>query len=369
MKNFIEQKYKLKRDPFPSNVASPTDPMVGRDDELRGLTKNVDRYLGEETNASMFVIGDYGSGKTLMLYKVQSHCAGKSNVRTAFLKLLPDDSVKRFGMAFIQRVFEKVEFANFNFKKDVVKTLAAVLPDETKVFVEASKGNQIALQILRGEGSVSKKDMDALGVRRKITTTESAIRFWSTFMFLAKSSGVDTLVLLVDEVEYLFSQMKGAAGVSQVFNTLRELHDLSNMPKAVALPYSNTIMLFAVSADGWRNVNQIEKRENSKGGPMNPFLRRLSASVTLKGLTVGETKKLIQDRLSDQRSEKSKAPLIPFTEEFVALIHTLASGVPHTIVRYCHIILRQGLEEGVALLTPDYAKRVLRDSGLYSGNE
>lgn len=370
MKSFIEQKYHIKSDPFPSNVALPNDPMVGRDKEFKQLITIANRFIGGSSNASNFIIGDYGTGKTLMLYKLDHELKKQGSILSIILKLLPEDKVKRFGMDFIQRIFARVDFPSLRFSPKALQDLATVLPDESKVFGKAVEGDTVALQILRGEGSVTKKEMADLGVRRKIVNTESAIRFWNAFLFLIHSAGVETIILGIDEVEYLASQVKGGAGIAEVFNTLRDLHDLANMPKPVKGNFANVICFFAISEDGWRTINMVEKREKSKGGPMNPFLRRLSAAIVLKSFTEDETQKLIEGRLSAVRAAGQKRePLIPFNESFVKFIFKVTNGVPHHIVRYCHVILRQGMEESVPMLTKDYAKKVLMDSGLYSDEQ
>jgi len=369
MSSFLEAKYRLKRDPFPTNVATANDPMVARNEELGKWKRTISRYKGENFNSLNFIIGDYGLGKTLALYKIEESVKNDSAIQPIFMRLLPEDKISRFGQVFIQRIFARIDFPKLHFSKAALKSLSDVLSDEALVFQKASAGDDLALQLLRGDGNLTQTDMKTLGVRRKISSTEAAIRYWLSYLILAKSTGIDTLLLLIDEVEYLFSQMKGSAGVSMVFNTLRELHDLSNMPQPVNLNKSNVIFFFAVSDDGWRNINMIQKRERTQGGPMNAFLRRISPPVTLKRLTLQETNALIRNRLSKQRTgSKTEEPLIPFTGSFVSFIYELSAGVPHLIVNYCHEILRQGLEESVPLLTQNYAKKVLREVGLYVEN-
>ncbi|MBI4063451.1 MAG: hypothetical protein HY401_04030 [Elusimicrobia bacterium] len=366
MSSFLEGKYHLKRDPFPTNVATAKDPMVGRDKEYAAWQRIIKRCKGETANSLNFIIGDYGLGKTLALYKIQEYVLEDAKMQSIFMRLLPEDKISRFGQMFIQRIFSRIDFSKLRFAKAAVKTLEEVLPDEALVMRKAAEGDPLAIQLLRGEGSLNKAEMASLGVRKKIGSTEAAIRYWLSYLILLKSVGIDTVVLLIDEVEYLFSQMKGLAGVSMVFNTLRELHDLSNMPQPVSLPASNVVFFFAVSDDGWRNINMIQKKERSQGGPMNAFLRRISPPTTLKRLTQEEALQLIQLRLSEQRTgPKPSKPLIPFTDSFVAFIYELSAGVPHLVVSYCHEILRKGLEENVPMLTKDYAKKVLREVGLY----
>jgi len=369
MSSFLEGKYHLKRDPFPTNVATAKDPMVGREHELEAWKRLVARYKGESTNALHFIIGDYGLGKTLALYKVLELVANDQSIQPIFMRLLPEDKVSRFGQVFIQRIFARIDFQKTRFSKEALKTLSPYFQEETVVFKKASEGDPLAIQLLQGDGNLSKTDMTSLGVRRKINSTENAIRYWLTYLFLAKSSGIDTIILLIDEVEYLFSQVKGTSGVSMVFNTLRELHDLSNMPHPAKTDKSNVLFFFAISDDGWRNINAIQKRERSHGGPMNAFLRRISPPTTLKRLTSAETTKLISQRLTGQRTDsKPSKPLIPFTDSFVEFIYELSAGVPHFVVSYCHEILRRGIEEGIPLLTKDYAKKALREVGLYVEN-
>lgn len=369
MSSFLEGKYHLRRDPFPTNVATTEDPMVGRDKEYAAWKQIINRYKGENTNSLNFIIGDYGVGKTLALYKIKEHVEHNSAIQPIFMRLLPEDKISRFGQLFIQRIFARIDFQKLRFSKAAVKTLSAALPEEAVVLRKASEGDQLAVQLLRGDGNLSKPEMATVGTRRKINSTDAAIRYWLSYLMLLKSTGVDTVVLLIDEVEYVFSQMKGVAGVSMVFNTLRELHDLNNMPQPVSLNKSNVIFFFAVSEDGWRNINTIQKRERSQGGPMNPFLRRISTTTTLKRLTEAEARELIQLRLSEQRTgSRPSKPLIPFTERFVSFIYKLSAGVPHFIVSYCHEILHNGLEESVPLLTEEYAKKVLREVGLYVEN-
>ncbi len=368
MISFLERKYHLKRDPFPTMVATKNDPMVGRNQEYERWKQIITRYKGGSANASTFIIGDYGLGKTLALYKVKAYVEGDAAMQAIFMRLLPEDKVSRFGQVFIQRIFAYVDFPKLRFGKDAVRTLNGLFPEEANVLKKAAEGDQFAIQLLRGEGNLSKKEMATLGARKKIQSTDAAMRYWLSYLMLVKSSGIETVVLLVDEVEYLFSQMKGV-GISMVFNTLRELHDLPNLPQLVDLDKSNVIFFFAVSEDGWRNINMIQKRERSQGGPMNPFLRRITSPTTLKRLTLPEANELIRLRLSKQRtSSKPDKPLIPFTETFVSFIYELSDGVPHFIVSYCHEILRKGLEESVPLLTKDYAKKVLREVGLYVEN-
>ena len=67
---------------------------------------------------------------------------------------------------------------------------------------------------------------------------------------IRKSPNIKSLLLVVDETEYIFSQMSSAA-LAQVFNTLRDFFDLHNssaMPTISDYPHqpANMIFFFAI---------------------------------------------------------------------------------------------------------------------------
>ena len=92
-----------------------------------------------------------------------------------------------------------------------------VYPEPGRIFQRIALGDDEARLFLQGEVSFTVTQLAKLGIRRKIDRTDIAKEYLLGFLFLAKKVGINTLLLAVDEVEYVFSQMRGA-NISLVFN-------------------------------------------------------------------------------------------------------------------------------------------------------
>ena len=138
--------------------------------------------------------------------------------------------------------------------------------------------------------------MKELGITRKLDSTDRAKEYLLSFLYLIKAAGRDTLLLAIDEVEYIFSQMKGSK-ISLALNTLRGIYDLQqSSPKAIEMSaIANMIFFFGISEDGWRRLNELQKREKSQGGPIQPFMDRKGDVITLEPLNQKETKEYMSN--------------------------------------------------------------------------
>jgi len=372
MKSFIEEKYKLKADPFDSKV-DLTAPMAGRKKEQKRWNQIIRQRSGQRGNSFNFIIGDYGSGKSFSLYKIVDEAKKDfHNLLSIFMTLLPEDTVRKFGLDFVQRIFGKLELKDLKNilsrvgKNDIV-CLKNILPDPGIIFEKIKKGNQLAVSFLRADRSLDKKEMKELGVIRKIDSTDRAKEYLLAFLYILKKSKIDTLLLAIDEVEYIFSQMRGPK-ISLAFNTLRGVYDLQQSHnKAIDLgDIANMIFFFGISEDGWRRLNELHKRERAQGGPIQPFMDRKDNIIALGPLSKNETKELIELRLKFNRVRRfyERKPLIPFTEKFVDYVFELTKGRPRYIVERCDRVLLDGLEQKIPLITVDFAKKVYESHGL-----
>jgi hypothetical protein len=372
MKSFLETEYNLKVVPF--NIVDPTATMAGRNAALKAWQQIIRQRVGQKNNSYNFIIGDYGSGKSFTLFKIVEDVKKeyKDRILPISTTLLSEDTVNKFGLSFIQRLFDRISDREIEgvlkkVSKNDLEHLKQVLPDPGIIFEKIKKGDKLPLIFLRGDRSLDKKEMNDLGVLRKINSTDKAKDYFLAFLHLLKLANIDTIVLAIDEVEYLFSQMKGAK-LSLVFNTLRGIYDLQfTYSKALELTkIANIICFFAISEDGWRRLNEMRKRESGQGGPINPFLDRKDIIITLLNLSKQETLGLIEYRLSDHRVKdagKNKL-LIPFEDKFIDYIYALTAGKPRFIVDRCDIVLREGLEQKIPLITVDFAKKVYESHGL-----
>jgi hypothetical protein len=177
---------------------------------------------------------------------------------------------------------------------------------------------------------------------------------------MLNEGGLRSLVLCIDEAEYVFSQMN-ARKAAQVFYTLRAMYDL---PETQNLglklqPIANIIFFFAISTAGMERLLRMDKVEKNQGGPIQPLLTRVERKITLSRLTTPETEQFIKAYLDLGRSSGGKrGVLIPYNEAFVKYVSELTQGHPRSIMERCDYVIDEGLKDHVQLITKEYAKQV-----------
>lgn len=364
---YLEKHYKLKENPFESRV-DPNVDVAGRKRETKDWTEAIERRKGRRTNAINFIVGDYGFGKTLSLHKITMQYAEDPDVLPVFIKMLPEDKVSNFVVNFIQRILRAIPSDLFDkFTDDQITQLKDSYPEPATIFQRISTGDKDAMLFLRGEISFTLAQVKKLGVRRRIDRAEIAKEYLIGFLFLLKGIGVGSLLLAVDEVEYVFSQMRGA-NISLVFNALRDLHDLMESASARRLPSSpsNIIFFLGISSAGWKKLNDLSQREQTEGGPIQPLMRRFGSIIELEPLNKNETRDLIELRLRKNRisGEYEEGPLIPYDKSFVEYVHSLSLGNPGEMVKYCDYVLEEGLFLKAKILDKEFAEKALVNQGL-----
>jgi len=366
--SFLKSKYRLKRDPFASRV-DLTAPMADRKDEQRRWAEVIDRRKGLSGNSLNFIVGDYGLGKSYTLYQIGEQFKRDKEILRLYLKFLPEDTVQRFGLDFIMRIFRGLQPKSIpaRLPKGSFDKVATLFPDIAIVLEKYLSDDELAIAFLRGDRPLTTTELRNLGARRKLASTEVAKDYLLALLYLLRRARILTLLLLVDEVEYVFSQMTGAK-IANVFNTLRDLYDLPQSPQALEFgqPLANIVFFFGISRAGWTRLNDLEKREQRRGGPFQPFLDRKEEIIELQPLDLVEASELIELRLRRDRVKGvvMDKPLIPYTEDFAEYIYRLTRGNPRHIVERCDLVLLDGLRAMVPELTKAYAKQVLELHGL-----
>jgi type II secretory pathway predicted ATPase ExeA len=369
-KPFIEKIYNLKQNPF-TNWVDPTAEMAGRLQEKSQWEDIINRRKGANTNSMCFVHGEYGFGKTLTLFKIIDEYKTDPEILPIFMKMLSEDKTTKFGVDFIQRIFRQVPIKVFEaFSISNIKLLETFFPEPASVFTRIALKGKGDIEFLYGHRSFSATEMNKLGVRQRIDSTEIAKKYLLCFLLLLGSINIKTLLLAVDETEYVFSQMTGT-NIALVFNSLRDLFDLQTsqvMPNVQNYPYksANMIFFFGISSGGWKQINDLGRREQSKPGPVQAYLRRLELPIVLQPLDSSETKDLIEKRLYRDRAsgQPVEEPLIPYDATFVKYIFDKSLGNPSEIVKFCDFALEDGLKEKVKILDEKFARKVFLDRGL-----
>lgn len=366
--DFLKTKYGLKENPF-TNRSGITDYFVGREEQKERWSKIVDGRKGAKGSSLNFIVGDYGYGKSLTLYTILKQYEDDPTVLNVYMKLLREDLTPKFGIDFIQRIFFSVSPKQINKSKakKALSEISETFPQPSRVLSEWIEGNELAVAFLSGREQLKAADLALWGIRQNIKSTDVAKEYLTAFLFMLKETDISTMLLCIDEVEYLFSQMSGTK-VANVINFLREIYDLPTSPQVgkIKLNIANIVFFFGISQSGWTELTNLERKEISKGGPVTPFLSRKQQVIELGSLSGQETEKLIEYRLKWNRVKKQpeKEPLIPYTDDFVNYVYELTLGNPREIIERCDYTLEDGLEQKIAKLSRSFARTVFESRGL-----
>jgi len=367
-KSFMEEEYKLKQRPFEGIAATELllKSWVDREKHVKECNDLIEKAISSKSNFLSFIIGDYGMGKTMSLLKVVEDSNEHKEIFPVYLNFFGEQKPRNPGIDFIQKIFKSIDFKKLSINKE--NQFFTGISSETKSVYEKilygeKEIKKLALYFLRGEVRPNQSQLKKLGIIRKIDDIEVAKEYLTGFLYLLKSSSFSTLLLAIDEFEYLFS-LVSKANQSIYLALLRGLYDLTTQkPKADSI--ANILFLIAVSVDGSRRMQDLEKREASIGGPINPLMRRVYSKLTLKPFSKENTEKLIEKRLSLNRITGELVPesLIPFTKDFVDYLYKLTGGRPSDIIVRCDHVLDAGLEARVRRLTGNFAKQVFEKRG------
>ena len=366
-------KYILTQNWFAIVGADPRFPMAGREELFNRIVGIIEDFGEAQSNRGLMVIGDYGMGKTFTLMKLEQIIVAQKPVLAIRLPLLPSDPVPRFGVDFVKRIYatigkkrlvELCQNSPLNFLESVDEVIGRIF---TNLSFDSDSYSELSYDYIASSEPFTKSELAQIVVRRPLTTTTAAFESFFGLMCLAKSNQISSVLILVDEMEYLFTE-KTTAKAAEVINNLRALLDLysEKVARGASLDkFSNAIFVYAISDDGFAKLQTYEQKRQSRGlGGWKPFLDRISPSsrFSLEPLTKAETVELIELRMSIdplRHKQQPQPPFIPYTEDFIGYIYQVAVGKPREIVVYCGVVLREGLREGVSRIDMGFAKRIL----------
>lgn len=371
-KSFMREEYGLTRVPFKARIAIDLElkSWINREKEVEKWKKVLDDAVRTPTsNFLVFIIGDYGMGKTLSLLKITRELSEKETF-PIYLNLLSEQRPKNPGLDFVLRIIRQIDFDKIKVKKKDVKFVREVFPDvgsafEKIFFPEDDYEKQLATAFVKGELRPTQSQLRTMKVLRKIDDVDIAKEYLIGVLYLLKAMGFSTLVVATDEFEYLFSLVSKPS--QAVYLALfRGLYDLPlALPDRLKGKTANMALFLGISEDGMRRLTELEKVEKTTGGPIQPLMRRVADRVLLGALSKKYVRKLIEKRLSLNRvkGKYEKEPLIPFTGDFVDYINEITRGRPSDVIERCDHTLDMGLDRRVPRLTAKFAKEVFKERG------
>ena len=374
VEKFMKEKYELKKNPFSDHIArkGSIKTWINREEQLEKWEKVISNAVSSTKNYITFVIGDYGRGKTLSLLKIIDESKKHREILPVYLNFKGEEKSKP-GLDFMFRIFRGIDFYGIgkDKEKNDLKNALESLPndlDEVKVVLEkiyfGEKEQKLALYFLRGELKLTQSQFKELEILRKIDSIDIAKEYLAGILGFIKKLEYSTLLLAIDEFEYLFSLVPRTQH-SIYLALLRGLYDFPlGIGKAVD-DIANMAFFIAISEDGRRNLTEMEKKEASTGGPIQPLLDRVDTETILGVFNKKQTWKLIEKRLRYDRIGKKyeNKPLIPFTDDFVDFMHEKTGGMPRAIIERCDHVLDVGMAERVSLLNKEFAQKALGKRG------
>ena len=389
---FLKEKYGLKEtviEDFSRDKAEEKDLKfwTDREEEFNDWKAILEKSVKINKNFIVFIIGSYGRGKTLSLLKIKDEAEKnfKESIFPVYLSFKGEEKSKP-GLDFIFRIFKSIDFDKLVKNRETDKIIEAIdkIPekfDESKKLLRniyrykkqktlleptvlKDEKSKRALYFLRGEIKLAASQLRDLGIMRKIESIDIAKEHLAAILCFMKNLGYKSLLLAIDEFEYLFS-LVSKSQYSIYLALLRGLYDFPVGLEISPDNLANMVFFVGISEDGWNKLQEIEKKEISEGGPTRPLMRRADLKTILSDFDEKNTEELIKKVLRYNRVTKKfeRDPLIPFTKDFVNYIYELTNGLPSAIKVRCAQVLDAGLSERVPLLTKEYAQKVLKERG------
>jgi hypothetical protein len=371
---FLKREYGLSDNPFLDDTAKIEwlITWTDREQQVKQWERILSKAVTSRKNFMVFIVGDYGRGKTQSLLKIYEDSKQFPEILAAFLNFKGEEKSKP-GLDFIWRIFKSIDFEYVKRRAGKTKLqegLRSLPPefDEVKsilvqIFFE-NENKKLAQYFLRGQIKPTQAHLRKLGILRKIEDIDVAKEYLAGFLFFLKKLGFQSLLLAVDEFEYLFSLVSRSEH-NIYLALLRGLYDFPTGLN-IRIPIgslANMVFFIAVSEDGMRRLQEMEKQERSGGGPVQPLMDRIDDTILLGLFDRKVTEELVEKRLKFNRIEGKfeEEPLIPFTEDFVDFIYKKTNGELRGIITICGQVLDAGLEKGASRLDSEFAQKVLEE--------
>jgi len=373
---FMAQIYGLKGKPFRDRIARETwlETWTDREEQTEKWNGIISESMSSNRNHLAFIIGGYGEGKTLSLLRIVKDTESNKRVFPVYLNFKGEERSTKPGLDFIFRVFkstmDKLRRDESHIRKEAVESVPDEL-DEVKTILnnicsDDPEISKLALYFFTGEISPSQSEMKKLGIIRKINSIGIANEYLAGLLAFIKALGYSTLLLAIDEFEYLFSLVSR----TQQGLYLALLRGLSDFPVGMSKEpgdIANMVLFIAISESGWQHLLDMERKAELTTGPIVPLRRRVDTNgeILLGPFDEEQAKELIEKRLRYNRisGEFENQPLIPFDEDFVKFIHAEAGGALEKIIVRCDHVLDAGLAERIPILGKEFAERVLSERG------
>lgn len=350
---------------------------VGRRSEWESLLRMVAETRNARSPILGLLLGTYGSGKSFMLWQLAGALAPATKTKVLAsnpVRLIDPEQKKDFTKSLILRFFSR--------GLDYEKNLAAVLrsarfdvekaPIGLRPFVALlaalaePAGEAAARRVLSG-GRILRKEAEEAGFPEitQVRTSDDALSLLQALQLLVKSAGVEAVVMLVDEAEYI-----DGLGKSQrvaALDSLKHLWDEQVAFFSRGSDAAQLLMVFAGTPSFWQNLKGPVLSEGGRGESsvgITPFIQRIRKADIIEmpaELGADEARQLIVGRMSEVRPGSTRGDIIPFADDYVSYVYELSQGLPRQIIEICSVVLTEAAQRNLKSIDRSAAKKILRD--------
>ncbi len=352
------ERFNLKSNPFLEEA--PDFAHIDRADVEGKLKRYFQDAIEAQAPQILVVLGEYGIGKTFTLQNILQRIR-----KAEFL----DDSFRDVLGVYFKVTPPKLptgytHYLYSSIAKDIGRDVFRALIRELR---EASTEGEIGVNrqlsdlgsdfrnaVSRLDGKLSKTawayltgqklrvtDLRNLKVQNSISGDSNAEEAFMDLLRLLHIAGHRGLLILIDEIEYIFSVTSGKK-VAQVMNTFKDLYDKTNEATIAGERLTKPQFVIASTPSAWDDL--MPGIMSAEAPAIQALWERVFRRITLRPFRTGEARKLIEDRIKKRRIEVSKDVLAPFSAGIIPLIVRLSQGVPRRILRICAYALIEAIE-------------------------
>jgi len=336
---------------------------------------------------TIILLGNYGYGKTFILHSLENALKGKTEeglfdpnkTVCCRINLSPSEPTAKIGLTFVTNIFKNVGRPKLEEigKRIQLKDFKLLDMELKAVFNRLQQGKEeskeAAFHWITGESVAEENKM--LFARTGLNESEKALRYLNQFLVLLRHVGYNSLVVLVDEFEYVVT-VYSPRKVNQMMHIFRHIYDEFAESKMKGLNPANLIFVIAVTPTGWDDLTNFEKATSipikTGGAGVRPWLNRVQPIrgrnlLELRPFERKETEMLVIARLEKKRGE-TKVPYetFPFvTPPFINLLYEQTKGVPKDIIQLCDLVISVALERGLKQIDAENGKEILKTYHLF----
>jgi len=337
---------------------------------------------------TLILLGQYGYGKTFILHKLDDVLNGRSKEKVPIdpneivpcrINITPSEPKPKIGLTFVTSIFKNIGKSKLEeiSKKMQLKDFEVLDIELKRVFNRFQQGTEehkvAAFHWITGESVNEENKM--LNMRTGLKESDRALNYLTQFLVLLKRISYKSLVVLVDEFEYVVT-VYSPSKVNQMMHMFRHIYDEFAESKTKGLNLANLIFVIAITPTGWDDLTNLQKPTGipvkTGGAGVRPWLNRVQPIrgrnvFELRPFNREETEMLVIARLEKKRKE-TQVPYetFPFvTPPFIDLLYEQTKGVPKDIIQMCDVVISVALERGLPEINAENGKEILKTYHLF----